>query len=144
MMVMLKTGITQKLKSYFKKENPVLGNNLTLKLFTNEITPTTAHTAASFVEATGGGYAAKTLSASGFTVSEVGGIIQSAYAQQQFVFTGPLDSGAPTIRGAYIVDADGFGICAELAPAPYTPVSAGNIFAVDPIFQESTGTPVAG
>ena len=140
MMVMLKTGITQKLKSYFKKENPVSGNSLTLKLFTNDITPTTASVASDFTEMTGAGYTAKTLVASGFTVSEIGGIIQSAYAQQQFVFTGA----GPTIYGAYVVDADGVGICAERAPAAYTPVSAGNIFAVDPIFQESAGTPVAG
>ena len=139
MMVTLKTGTTQKLKSYFKKQNPAGGNDLTLKLFSNDITPTPSHTAADFVEVTGGGYAAKTLTASEFVVSEVAGIVQAAYEQQQFVFTGAAD----TIYGAFVVDADGVGICAERAPAVYTPVSAGNLYAVTPVYQESTGIPSA-
>lgn len=140
MMITMKAGIAQKLKSYFRKENPVSGNSLTLKLFVNDIEPDTADTAADYTEMSSGGYTNKTLIASGWTVSEVGGIVQSAYTQQQFVFTGP----AQTIYGGYIVDADGVIVCAERAPAPYTPVSAGNIYAVEPIYKESTGTPVAG
>jgi hypothetical protein len=139
-MVLMDTGAEQILNSYFKKIEPSTGNNLTLKLFVNNITPADDDVVGDYTEAAGGGYAAKTLIAASFTVSDVSGIMQAAYAQQQFVFTGPLTTN-PTIYGAYIVDADGVLICAELAPADYTPVSNGDLYAVTPTFKLSKGTP---
>jgi len=139
-MVLMDTGATQILNSYFKKVEPTAGNNLTLKLFTNNITPADDDVIGDYTEAIDGGYAAKTLSAASFTVSTVLGIVQAAYAQQQFVFTGALTTN-PAIYGAYIVDADGVLICAELAPATYTPANNGDLYAVTPVFQLSKGTP---
>jgi hypothetical protein len=139
-MVLMDSGATQILNSYFKKVEPSAGNNLTLKLFVNDVTPADDDVVGDYTEATGGGYTAVTLSAASFTVSDVAGIRQAAYAQQQFIFTGAL-TGNATIYGAFIVDADGVLICAEKAPASYTPVSAGNIYAVTPVFKLSKGTP---
>lgn len=139
-MVLMDTGATQIANSYFNKTNPTAGNDLTLKLFVNDITPADTDTAATYIEANGGGYAAKTLAATNWTVSTVAGIVQAEYAQQQFVFTGPLTTNL-TIYGAYIVDADGVLVSAERAPAGYSPEVSGEIYSVKPVFQISKGTP---
>ena len=140
-MVLMDTGATQIANSYFKKTNPAAGNNLTLKLFVNDITPADDDVIGDYTEASGGGYAAKTLTASEFTTSTVGGIVQCAYnTQQSFVFTGALTTN-PTIYGAYIVDADGVLICAEKAAASYTPTANGHMYVVDVVVQISKGTP---
>jgi hypothetical protein len=68
-LTLLDVGADQILKSYFNKTQPAGGNNLTLKLFTNNVTPSDAHTASNYTEASGGGYAAKTLTAGSFTVT---------------------------------------------------------------------------
>lgn len=139
-MVLMDTGATQIANSYFKKVNPAAGNNLTLKLFVNDITPADDDVIGDYTEAAGGGYAAKTLTASEFTVSTVAGIVQAVYAQQQFVFTGALTTN-PAIYGAYIVDADGVLILAERAASPYTPSDNGHMYVVDVVVQISKGTP---
>lgn len=135
------TGAAQIGKSYFRKENPVAGNNLRLRLFTNDHTPTDDDVTATYTEATGGGYLEKTLLASNFTVSKVNGIVQAAYSTQQaFVFTGPLTGTVP-VYGAYLVDDDGILIGAEKAAASYTPTANGHMYAVDVVIQISKGTP---
>lgn len=139
-MVLADVGAVQMLNSYFKKTNPTNGNNLTLKLFVNNIDPADDDVAGDYTEATGGGYVAKTLTASSFTVATSDGIAQASYAQQQFTFTGALTTNT-TIYGAFIVDADGVLICAEKAAASYTPTNNGDIYAVTPAFQISKGTP---
>lgn len=139
-MVLMDSGATQIASSYFKKTNPAAGNNLTLKLFVNDVTPADDDVVGDYTEAAGGGYAAKTLTASSFTVSTVGGIVQAAYAQQDFVFSGALATN-PSIYGVYIVDDDGVLICAERAAASYTPTAAGHMYAVTPVIQISKGTP---
>lgn len=140
MMVLMDSGATQICNSYFKKTNPAAGNNLTLKLFVNDVSPSDTDTAATYTEAVGGGYAAAVLNAASFAVSSVSGIVQAAYAQQQFVFTGPLTTNL-NIYGAYVVDADGIIICAERAPSPYAPVNSGDMYVITPVFQLSKGTP---
>lgn len=139
-MILMDSGATQIANSYFKKLEPSAGNNLTLKLFVNSIDPADTDTAETYTEAVGGGYVAKTLTTTGFTVSTVSDIVQAAYAQQLFTFSGPLTTNT-TIYGAYIVDADGVLICAEKAPAEYTPATDGDLYAVTPVFQVSKGTP---
>lgn len=139
-MVLMDTGATQIANSYFNKTNPTAGNDLTLKLFVNDITPADDDVVGDYTEATGGGYAAKTLTAASWTVSTVSDIVQAAYAQQDFVFTGALTTNH-VIYGVYIVDADGVLICAEKAPATYTPANNGDLYAVTPVFQLSKGTP---
>ena len=137
-------GCTQVWKAYFNNVWAAGGKNLTLKLFVNNVTPssTGADTAATFTEATGGGYAALTLTNGSWTVSTNAGIVQAAYAQQQFLFTGPLTTN-PTIYGYFVVDADGNLVFAERAAATFTPAANGDYYDVTPIVQISHGTPVA-
>jgi len=135
------TGATQIGKSYFRKQNPVAGNNLRLRLFANNHTPTDDDLVSDYTEAVGGGYLEKTLLPENFTVSKVNGIVQVAYnAPQSFVFTGPLTTNSD-IYGAYLVDDDGEYIGAELAPATYTPTVNGSMYAVNVVIQISKGTP---
>jgi len=138
-MVLMDMGATQIANSYFRKTNPAAGNNLTLKLFVNDITPADDDVIGDYTEAAGGGYVAKTLAAGSFAVSTEGGIVQATYAQQQFIFTGPLTTNT-TIYGVYIVDADGILISAEKAGAAYAPINNGDMYAVTVTYQLSAGT----
>lgn len=60
-----------------------------LRLFTNNITPAETDTAGTYTEASGSGYAAKTLTGSSWTITE-GEPSNAAYAQQSFTFSGAL------------------------------------------------------
>ncbi len=139
---LVNTGAIQKLKAYFNNVWPAGGKDLTLKLFCNNHSPASTDTAGSYTEASGGGYAAKTLTNGSWTQSFVGSIEQVAYAQQTFTFTGALTTN-PTVYGYYVVDADGNLIFAELLPQPFTPANNGDNIQVTPTFQESHGTPAA-
>lgn len=63
--------------------------NLVLRLYSNDVTPSETSTAGTFTEASGSGYAAKTLTGASWTVS---GTSPTAitYAEQTFAFTGAL------------------------------------------------------
>lgn len=139
-LILTDAGAQQILKKYFKNQAPAGGNNLTLKLFINNVTVSDTMVAADLVEAAGGGYAAATMATTDGTITVVSGISQIAYPQSQFVFTGAL-TGNATIYGYYIVDADNTLIFAERAPAGYTPMSNGDMYAITPIIQLSKGTP---
>lgn len=117
------------------------GGNLTLRLFTNDVTPAAASTSSTFTEAAGGGYAAITLTAGSWTVSELAGIPQALYAQQLFNFTDALTGGA-SVYGYFITDADGDLITAERRTVAVTPL-AGDTLAITPAMQLSHGTPTA-
>ena len=93
-LILTDAGATQILTKYFKNVPPTGGNNLTLKLFTSNTNPADTDTAGTYTEAAGGGYAAKTLTAADFTISTVSNIVQAAYAQQTFTFTGALTGNA--------------------------------------------------
>jgi hypothetical protein len=139
-LVLADVGAAQALKAYFNNAWAAGGKNLTLKLFATNVTPTDASTAASFTEAAGGGYAAKTLTNGSWTESNVGGIEQVAYAQQTFTFTGTLTTN-PNIYGYYVVDADNVLIFAETLTAMFTPANNGDTLSITPKFQMSKGTP---
>lgn len=139
-LILTDAGAQQILKKYFKNQAPAGGNNLTLKLFINNVTVSDTMVAADLVEAAGGGYAAATMATTDGTITVVNGISQIAYPQSQFVFTGAL-TGNATIYGYYIVDADNTLIFVERAPAGYTPMSNGDMYAITPIIQLSKGTP---
>jgi hypothetical protein len=139
------TGAAKILKAYFQNVWPGTTKDLTLKLYATNVTPssTGADTAGSFTEASGGGYAAITLTnGTGFVESNVGGIEQVAYAQQTFTFTGALTTNG-TIYGYYVVDHDNDVIWAEKAGSTFTPANNGDTYKVTPIFQLSHGTPGA-
>jgi hypothetical protein len=139
-LVLADIGADEILKTYFNNTRPVGGNNLTLKLYTNNLTPLDTHTASNFTEASGGGYAAKTLTNGFWTITPANDPSDAVYAQQTFTFTGPL-SGNPTIYGYYVVDADNNLIYAELLTAPFTPANNGDNIKITPKFQLSKGTP---
>lgn len=127
------------LGAYFNKTNPVIPD-LTLKLFVNNIVPTDATITADLVEAVGGGYVAKTLTAGLWTPYIDLGISQVSYETQNFAFTGPLTTNT-TIYGYYIVDADGVLLVAEVAAAPFAPVVVGDSVGITPVHKLSKGTP---
>ena len=135
-MVLADVGAAKILTEYFITS----GGALTLKLFVTNVTPLDSSVAGSFTEASGGGYAAKTLAAASWTESNVAGIEQVAYAQQTWTFTGPLTTN-PTIYGWYIVDGAGVLICAELNATTFTPAVNGETCKVTPTIQLSKGTP---
>lgn len=115
-------------------------NDLTLKLFVNNVTPADTDIAATYTEATGGGYSAKALTEASWTVSTVGGIAQAAAPEQTFTFTGPLTT-FTDIYGYYIVDGAGTLIYAERSATPNTPNVNGYALLVTPVFKLSHGTP---
>lgn len=69
--------------------------NLVLKLFSNNIVPSDTDTATTYTEVSGGGYAAKILTGSTWTVT--GGI--ASYTPQTFTFTGSVGN----VYGYYVV-----------------------------------------
>ena len=78
------------LKKYFNGTTPAGGNNLTLKLFTNNVTQADTDTASTYTVATGGGYADKTLTAGSWTVTVANDPSDAVYAQQTWTFTGVI------------------------------------------------------
>ena len=138
--VTMDSGVASIFKAYFNNVWAAGGKNLTLRLFVNNYTPLDTSTAGSFTEASGGGYAAKTLTNGSWTESNVAGIEQAAYAQQTWTFSGPL-SGSATIYGYYVTDADGMAIYDE-TQLPFTPGSSGlDQYVVPASYQGSKGTP---
>lgn len=65
------------------------GQNLVLRLYTNDVTPGETNTESTYTEATGNGYSAITLTAANWTVTP-GAPTEAAYAEQTFTFTGAL------------------------------------------------------
>lgn len=104
-------------------------NPVSLRLYSNDVTPGESSSLASFTQVAGGGYAAKTLD-SGSWVWTPGDPTEGEYAEQEFVFTGPTDSPG-TVYGYYLVDTvTGLYIGGErLASsiAPLTPVAGSKI-----------------
>ena len=133
-------GADEILKVYWNNARPVGGNNHTLKLFTNNITPVDTTVAGSFVEAAGGGYVAKTLTNGSWTINTANDPSDATYAQQTWTFTGAL-TGNAIIYGYYIVDADGTLIHSERLSANMTPATNGDVLNVTPVMQVSKGTP---
>ena len=77
-------------------------NPISLRLYSNDITPGETSTLASFTQVAGGGYAAKTLLTASWTVTP-GAPSIATYAQQTFTFTG-VTTAPGTIYGYYLVD----------------------------------------
>lgn len=134
-------GAVRILQKYFKGEVAISGNDYTLGLFVNNITPNDLYEVSNFTEPLDGGYAPKTLLADNFSISTVSGIAQATYPQQTFTFTGVLTTNS-TIYGYFIYDADGILIYSERASTSFTPMNNGDKLLITPIFKLSTGTPV--
>lgn len=111
--------------------------DLTLKLFSNNVTPAEGNTAASYTEVAGGGYVAKTLVAANWTITS-GDPTTGTYAAQDFAFTGPTNAPG-TIYGYFIVDGSNVLRGEERFGAgvvPFTPV-LGSLIRITPKLQIS-------
>jgi len=140
-LVLADVGADELLKVYFNQDRPTGGNDLTMKLYTNDYTPLDTSVAGSFTAATGGGYVDKTLTCGSWTVTTGNDPSDAVYAEQTWTFTGAL-SGNPGIYGYYVLDADGTLVYAERLGAPViTPTNNGDQLKVTPKFQMSKGTP---
>jgi len=137
-LVLTDLGADELLKVFFNNDRPAGGNDLTLRLFTNDVVP--AQTGISYTEAAGGGYAAKPLANGSWTVNPANDPSDAVYAQQVFTFTGTLTTN-PTVYGYYVTDADGTILWAERLTAPFTPANSGDHIDITPKFQASSGAP---
>lgn len=104
--------------------------DLIYRLFATNVTPAETDTAGSYTEATGGGYAAKTLTGASWTVT--GGAPSTAsYAQQDYTFTGALTTN-DTVYGYYVTRAtDADLVLAETFTA-FTPANNGDKILLTP------------
>lgn len=104
----------------------------TLRLYT-VISPALGNgsVVANFTEATGGGYAAKALTAASW-VTTPGSPTSTAYPLQTFTFTGALTTN-PNILGYYITNAAGTLVYAEPLAASFTPANNGDTLDVTAI-----------
>lgn len=128
--VVANDGDNQMIQVILNKATP---ENLTLKLFSNNVTPDKGFTTASLTECSGSGYAAITLAPADWTVTEGTGAgvtpTTAACAQKTFTLTGSL-----TAYGYYLVGAtSGKLYLAELfSGAPYVIPSGGGTIKVTP------------
>ena len=106
--------------------------NLVLRLYTNDITPAETDTAASYTEATFTGYAAITLTAANWTVTE-GAPSDASYAQQ--TFTSSADQTPQSVYGYYFTRVTSGRIAwAERFPSgPYVIANNGDNIKVTPV-----------
>ena len=113
----------------------ILTDALTLKLYSNNVTPGEADTSASYTEVSGGGYASKSLTLANWGIIDGVALYN---AVQSFSFTGA--TAAPSvIYGYYVVDASNVLCWAERfveSVVPFTPVN-GSIIYLTPRFTAS-------
>lgn len=107
--------------------------NQVLRLFTNNVTPDQSYTAASFTEASGGGYAAKSITGTSWVISTDGSNKGSAaYAAQTWTFTGAL-SGSAVIYGWYLVEVtSGLLLACERITNSFQPGTNGDQLIITP------------
>jgi len=145
-------GALQLLKKVFPGTQPTnslalaTAGSMLLKLYVNNVVPSDTDTAAVYTEviANDAGYNDVELLVGGWTVQMLNNIAESRYAQQNFAFTGALDTTdgkSGTIFGYYVVDSDGVLLFAERAAVAFTPVSPNDTVMLTPIFQMAKGVP---
>lgn len=98
---------------------------LTLRLFSNNITPGVTNTMGSYIEVAGGGYAAIPLVFAEFTVTAGTPSVALYDDFQDFEFTG-VTTAPGTIYGYYITDSANNLIQAERFPDADVPFTPGN------------------
>lgn len=105
--------------------------NVVLRLFQNNITPSETDTAATYTEATWTGYAALTLAGASWTVVE-GAPSEASYAQQ--IFTSSADSQSQNNYGYYLTRATSGRIAwaERFTDGPYQIVNNGDQIKVTP------------
>lgn len=104
--------------------------NLIYRLFATNVTPAETDTAGSYTEATGGGYASKTLTGASWTVT-AGAPTSAAYAQQDWTFTGPLTTNG-TVYGYYVTRASTADLVLAETFTSFTPTNNGDKILLTP------------
>lgn len=101
----------------------IAAQNLQVKLFANDVTPSETDTAATFTEVSGGGYAAKSLTSSDWTVTP-GSPASMTSTPQTWTFT----AGVGSIYGYFVVaTATGKLLWAErFTGAPFVMANSGD------------------
>lgn len=110
----------------------ILGDNLILKLYSNNVTPVVTNVAADFTEVVGGGYASKTLLSVDWSTTLANPSVATQGAQN-FTFTGAT-SAPGTIYGYFVVTSSGVLRWAERFAAgvvPFTPI-VGSLIRINP------------
>lgn len=109
--------------------------NLTLKLYSNNVTPAKGDTSATYTEVIGGGYAAKTLTTGNWTLTAGTPTTGTYNTAQDFTFTGVTNSPA-VVYGYFVVDSLNALFCSERFPSgviPFPPIN-GSLIRVLPKF----------
>lgn len=121
------TGEVIALSLLVNKTSP---ENLVYRLFTNNVTPAETDTAASYTEATGGGYAAITMTGASWTVTG-GAPSVASYSQQTYTFTGVLTTN-PDIRGYFVTQATSGTLVLAETFTVFTPAASGDNIKLTP------------
>jgi hypothetical protein len=98
--------------------------DLVYRLFATNVTPAETDTAGTYTEATGGGYANKTLTGASWTVTG-GAPTTASYAQQDYTFTGALTTNT-TIYGYYVTRATDADLILAETFTSFTPANNGD------------------
>lgn len=115
------------LKNFLNHTAP---QNQTLKLFATNVTPAETDTAGTYTEAAGGGYSAKSLTGTSWTVTP-GAPTEAAYAQQTWTFTGALTTNA-TVYGYFVIQASSGILMWAEAFTSFTPANNGDQILLTP------------
>ena len=108
----------------------LIANTLTLKLYSNNITPAVTDVASTYTEVTGGGYASKSLTAANWTVTQGNPSTAEYNSVQTWTFTGAI-GGSTNAYGYFIVDSGGNLIFSERFSTTVTPI-LGTVIVVTP------------
>lgn len=112
-----------------------------LKLYANDLTPTSNSTVASFSEVTGGGYSHATIATANWSTEYSNNPRDIILPEQEFTFTGVLSSSPATVNGWYLIDrALGYILAAKKLDSPYAPASGGGTLTFTPRIQAGNGT----
>ena len=103
---------------------------LVYRLFATNTTPAETDTAGTYTEATGGGYASKTIAGTAWTVSGTGPT-QIEATQQTWTFTGALTTNG-TVYGYYATRATDADLILAEAFTSFTPANNGDQILLTP------------
>lgn len=110
--------------------NNAAGQDQTLKLFATNVTPSETDTAATYTEAAGGGYTAKSLAGASWSFTS-GSPSFASYAQQTWTFTGALTTNL-TVYGYFVVQTTSGTLLWAEAFTSFTPASNGDQILLTP------------
>ena len=105
--------------------------DLTLHLYSNDVTPGESDTAATYTEVSGGGYAAKTLTGASWTITP-GAPSEAAYVEQTFTFSSV--PGVANVYGYFVKRGSTLYWAERLPSAPFVIATAGDEVRVTPKF----------